>query len=556
MQAANQPSERRPTERVPYTDWSLWGVAADAQPLSADLLALIRQALGAESDGPAIVPVDQVELPESRLGADQLTALTGVVGAENVLTDDAVRLVHALGKSTPDLLQARSGRVEHAPDAVVLPGSHDEVQRLLELCSELKIAVVPFGGGSSVVGGLSALDGGFAAVISLDLRRLDRLVALDPLAQTATLEAGLRGPEAEALLGEHDFMLGHYPQSFPYATIGGFAATRSSGQASAGYGRFDSMVVALKVATPSGTLELGRSPMNAAGPDLRQLLLGSEGVLGVITEVTMHVVPKPAARRYEAFRLPDFAAGVEALRRLTQEGARPTVLRLSDELESFVNAGQSAAPGDGAEQDGLENVADSDAPLGGCLLLTGFEGSEQVVQETRARAAAILAECGADELGPAIGEGWLDHRFDAPYLRDPLLDAGVLTETFETVTNWSALLELYEDLKQSVAVALEGVGNALVWCHVSHVYPTGASLYFTVAAPLGDDPVARWLEAKRVAGDRIAAHGASITHHHAVGTDHAPWMAAEVGELGLEALRAVKRRLDPNGIMNPGKLGV
>jgi alkyldihydroxyacetonephosphate synthase len=540
---------QRPIDHVPYLDWSLWGVAGEGEPLSPERRALIRQALGVEADGPPVVPPADVTLPPSRLGEDLLAAFTAIVGEGHVATADTERLVHCMGRSTPDLLRARSGHVDDAPDAVVRPDSHDQVAALLELCAERRIAVVPFGGGSSVVGGLDPQRGDCDAVISLDLRRLDRMVALDPVSQTATLEAGLRGPEAEALLNDKGFMLGHYPQSFPYATIGGFAATRSSGQASAGYGRFDAMVVALKVATPTGTLELGRSPANAAGPDLRQLFLGSEGVFGVITEVTMHVVPVPETRRYEAFRLPDFAAGVDAVRRLTQEGALPTVLRLSDEIETFITGGQSEAPGES-----INGAAAEEPPVGGCLLLTGFEGPAGRVADTRARAAAILAQCGAVELGPAIGEGWLAHRFDAPYLRDQLLDAGVLTETFETVTSWSGLMGLYEDLRSSVGEALAGVGNALVWAHVSHVYPTGASLYFTVAAPLGEDPAGRWQAAKRVAGDRIAAGGASITHHHAVGSDHVPWMADEIGEQGLRVLRAVKAQLDPAGVMNPGKL--
>lgn len=545
------PESQTPTTRVPYQDWSRWGLAGEGEPLPDDRRALIRQALGVESDGPPIVPLDEIRLPESRLTDEQAAALEDVVGAEQVKRGQQERLIRSIGRSTPDLLRARGGSVELAPDAVVLPGSHEEVAALLTVCSEQQIAVVPFGGGSSVVGGLDALTGENEAVISLDLRRLDRLVALDAVSQTATLEAGLRGPEAEALLGEHGFILGHYPQSFPYATIGGFAATRSSGQASAGYGRFDAMVVAIKVATPTGTLELGRSPKNAAGPDLRQLFLGSEGVLGVITEVTIHVSPKPQTRSYEAFQLPDFTSGVEAVRRLTQEGARPTVLRLSDELETFITGGQSSAPGENIDAAEVDAAA---PPDGGCLLLTGFEGSEQRVADTRARAAAILLECGATELGPAIGEGWLAHRFDAPYLRDHLFDAGVLTETVETVTSWSNMMPLYEKVKEAIAGALAGVGNALVWCHISHVYPTGASLYFTIAAPLGENPAERWMAAKRAAGDSIAAAHASITHHHAVGVDHAPWMRDEIGERGLAVLRAVKAELDPAGIMNPGKL--
>lgn len=544
-------STQRPTERTPYLQWARWGVDGEGEPLPEERRNLIRMALGADVDGPQVTQPQDVKLAPSRLSADVLAKLGELVGGKNVTADHDGRLVHALGKSTADLLRARSDEPILAPDAIISPADHDEVQALLSFCSEQSIAVVPFGGGSSVVGGIDAISGDHDAVISLDLRRLDALVALDKISQSATLQAGLRGPEAEALLNAEGFMLGHYPQSFPYATIGGFAATRSSGQASAGYGRFDAMVVALKVATPTGTLELGRSPMNAAGPDLRQLLLGSEGVLGVITEVTMRVVAMPEVRQYEAFQLPDFESGVTAVRRLTQEGALPSVLRLSDELETFITGGQSATPGEAIDG---EEIDTEEMPTGGCLLLTGFEGSAQKVDTTRARAAAILAECGAAELGPAIGEGWLAHRFDAPYLRDELLDAGVLTETFETVTSWSELPALYEKLKDQVAEALEGVGQTLVWAHISHVYPTGASLYFTVATPVGPNPLERWLAAKQIAGDTIAEAGASITHHHAVGRDHAPWMDAEIGGRGLAVLRAVKAELDPAGIMNPGKL--
>jgi len=525
--------------------WSGWGAAGEERPLSDAQRALVTQALGVQREGTAAVALDEVELAPSRLAAATREGLERIVGSEHVLEDHEARVVHISGKSTPDLLRLRAGQAPDAPDAIVLPASHDEVVEVLRVCAQHRVAVVPFGGGTSVVGGLEPLRGAFEMLISLDLRRLDRLVAVDDVSLTATLGAGLRGPEADALLGEHGLMLGHYPQSFRYATIGGFAATRSSGQASAGYGRFDAMVVALKVATPEGTLGVGRSPANAAGPDLRQLFLGSEGLLGVITEVTLRVPRIPEERRYEAWALPDFAAGRAALRRLVQEGACPAVVRLSDELETLVTSGQSQETGTGLG---------GEPAIKGCLLLTGYEGTTAAVAARHALATAILIAEGATALGPGIGEGWLAHRFDAPYTRDPLLDAGVFTETVETVTNWSNLPVLYEAVRSAVTDALAGVGNPLVWCHVSHVYPSGASLYFTVAAPLGDDPLERWWKAKRAAGDAIAACGASITHHHAVGHDHRDWMTAEIGELGVEVLRAVKSRLDPEGILNPGKL--
>jgi len=532
-------------ERVPYMRWSGWGAAGEERSLSEAQLALVTEALGVRAAGAPLVSLGDVQLGAPRLAGPAREALELIVGAEHVLDDHEARVIHACGKSTPDLLRLRAGEALEAPDAIVLPGSHKEVVEVLRTCAHHEVAVVPFGGGTSVVGGLEPLRGGFAALISLDVRRLDRLVAVDTVSLTATLEAGLRGPEAEALLGEHGVMLGHYPQSFPYATIGGFAATRSSGQASGGYGRFDAMVVAMKVATPEGTLELGRSPANAAGPDLRQLFLGSEGLLGVITEVTLRVPRIPEERHYEAWSLPDFLSGQAALRRLVQDGAAPTVLRLSDEFETVVSGGQSQDAGTGL--DGVPAVA-------GCLLLTGYEGTAAAVQSRWALASAILGEEGATALGAEIGEGWLEHRFDAPYTRDPLLDAGVLTETLETATTWSNIPALYEAVKTAVVDALAGEGNPLVWCHISHVYPSGASLYFTVAAPQGENPFERWRTAKRAACDAIVGCGASITHHHAVGRDHRDWMTAEIGELGIGVLRAVKARVDRKGILNPGKL--
>jgi len=532
-------------ERVPYMRWSGWGAAGEERSLPEAQLALVTETLGVRAPGARVVSLSDVQLGAPRLAPRAREALELIVGAEHVIDDHGARVVHAYGKSTPDLLRLRAGQAADAPDAIVLPGSQDEVVEVLRTCAQHEIAVVPFGGGTSVVGGLEPLRGGFDALVSLDVRRLDRLVAVDTVSLTATLEAGLRGPEAEALLGEHGLMLGHYPQSFPYATIGGFAATRSSGQASAGYGRFDAMVVALKVATPEGTLELGRSPANAAGPDLRQLFLGSEGLFGVITEVTLRVPRIPEERHYEAWSLPDFLTGQAVLRRLVQDGAAPTVVRLSDELETVVTGGQSQEGGTGL--DGVPAVE-------GCLLLTGYEGTAAAVRSRRTLASRILREEGATALGAGIGEGWLKHRFDAPYTRDPLLDAGVLTDTLETVTTWSNIPVLYEAVRTAVVDALAGEGNQLIWCHISHVYPSGASLYFTVAAPQGEDPLERWWTAKRAAGDAITACGASITHHHAVGHDHRDWMTAEVGELGIDVLRAVKARVDPKGILNPGKL--
>jgi alkyldihydroxyacetonephosphate synthase len=433
----------------------------------------------------------------------------------------------------------RSGDASDAPDAVVRPAGHDEVAAVVSWCSDHRVALVPFGGGTSVVGGLTAGRDGYAGVLALDLGRLDALLSVDAESGTAVLGAGLTGPQAEAALAAHGLTLGHFPQSFEHATVGGFAATRSSGQASSGYGRFDAMVVALTAATPVGTLTLGRAPASAAGPDLRQLVLGSEGAFGVITSLTVRVRPVPARRAYDGWRFESFTAGLAAARALAQAPVPPTVLRLSDELETAVDL--STPDAEGA------------AGGGGALLLTGFEGEAAAVRAAREPAEARLREAGARPLGEGPGQAWLRGRFRAPYLRDALLDLGVLVETVETATFWSRLPGLYDAVGSALTAALAG-DSPLVLCHVSHVYPTGASLYFTVAATQRGDGLAQWERAKRAASEAILAAGGTITHHHGVGRDHRSWLAEEVGPVGVEVLRAVKQRLDPHGVLNPGVL--
>jgi alkyldihydroxyacetonephosphate synthase len=531
--------------------WWGWGEDGHEVALPEQASALFEKELGIDSSRRRPpVGLEEVRLPDPRLPDAVRERLAGLLGPEHVRDDREARVGHAVGRSYPDLVRLRSGDASSAPDLVLHPGSAEQVESVLAACADARVAVVPFGGGTSVVGGVEPVVDGFAGAVSLDLRRLDRIVAIDPVSLTARLEAGLLGPEVERRLAAEGLTLGHFPQSFEYSSVGGWVATRSAGQASTGYGRIDELVEGLRFLAPAGQIDARDRPASAAGPDLRGLLVGSEGVLGVICEATLRVRPVPELRRYEGWSFRSFAEGREALRVLEQAGAAPDVARVSDEDETRVLLALASRGGwAGRVLRGYLRMARHE---GGCLAIVGFEGGEEDVERRRLHASSLLRGGGGLTLGRKPGAAWLRGRFAAPYLRDELLGWGVLVDTLETATEWSNVQSLYGAVSEALRSALGE--RALVMCHVSHVYPSGASLYFTFLAAQADDALGQWRTAKRAASDAIVAGGGTITHHHAVGRDHAPWMRAEVGELGVELLRAAKARLDPAGIMNPGKL--
>jgi alkyldihydroxyacetonephosphate synthase len=491
------------------------------------------------------VALESVSLPDARPVPEAVRAAAG-----EVLDGGEDRLRRATGRSYPDLVRLRTGRLEHAPDAILRPPDAAAVEATLAACAAAGVAVVPYGGGTSVVGGLDAVAGRHDAVVSLDLARL-RSVELDERSLTARLGPGLTGPDAEAALGERGATIGHFPQSFEQATIGGFAATRSAGQASSGYGRFDELVTAIELSAPAGRLRTRQVPHTAAGPSLRELVLGSEGTLGVITEVSCRVRPAPEVRLYEGWMAEDFDSGREIVRDLAQRHEAPDVLRLSDEEETRVTLELAGA--EGLQKRALDAYLSLRRRRGGCLLICGWEGERESARRRRSLSETRLRLGGAVPLGGSAGRSWDRNRYGGPYLRDELMNLGVMVETLETAHTWSRLDELY----RGVSAALRGAlgERSIVMCHVSHAYADGASLYFTfmTRARPGEE-LEHWRAAKTAACEAIVAAEGTITHHHAVGRDHAPYMQAEVGELGLDALRAVKERLDPAGIMNPGKL--
>jgi len=329
-------------------NWWGWGDPDRREPLPEHAVELLRAEVGTAEALRPPVALDDVRIGEPALGSTTREHLVAAVGAPNVRDDRRTRILHAAGKSYPDLVRQRAGDALGAPDAVVFPADHDEVRAVLAICAAEGVAVVPFGGGTSVVGGVAPLRGPFAAAIALDLARLDSLVSVDERSLTAVLGAGLRGLDAEVLLNARGLTLGHFPQSYEYASIGGYVATRSAGQASTGYGRIDELVVGLRCAAPAGDIDLAALPASAAGPQLRELIAGSEGTLGVITEAALRVRHVPEVKRYEGWFFRSFLEGAEALRSVEQSHAAPDVTRLSDEEEtrlSMALAGTGGAKG-------------------------------------------------------------------------------------------------------------------------------------------------------------------------------------------------------------------
>ncbi len=506
--------------------------------------------------------LEEIELPEPRIPAEALTGLEKIVGKENISTGRFHRISHSQGKSYRDVLRLRLRRLEHPVDVVVWPREEREVAEVLKLAVRLNLAVIPIGGGSSVTGGLEPLGAErYAGVVSLDLARMNRLLKVDPTSLLAVAQAGMQGPELEEALNSQGYTLGHFPESFHFSALGGWIATRSAGRQSTGYGKIEDMVISLKMVTPSGVIATRRTPHTAAGPSILEACIGSEGTMGVITEATMRVQPYPDVFDYHGVIFRNFPAGVSAIREMLQRDIVPTCVRLSDRAETALAQSIRSTGGSKLKRSaedlalkllGTRGFSFSD----GAFMVIGFEGEMARVDEVRAEALSICRKLGGFHLGAGPGRQWYKGRYDTAYLRDPLINAGFLVDTLETATTWDNLLHLYGEVRRAIKDAIKESGDAgIVACHVSHSYKHGASLYYFFLAPMDEgNEIAQWERIKRAATDTICAYGGTITHHHGVGYEHAPWMKDEVGEEGLRALKAMKDALDPTGIMNPGKV--
>ena len=496
------------------------------------------------------VPLEEVTLPPTRLSDEQLKLLAGMTADDRVKTDVYERAYHARGRSYHDMLHLRRGRLEHAPDAVVYPDSVEEVVSLVAFANAHGLALVPYGGGSSVVGGVTPLRrDDQQAVLTVDMALLDKALEIDTTTMTAHIQAGIYGPALERQLQDNGVTLGHYPQSFEYSTLGGWIASRGAGHQSNKYGKAEDWLVSARVVTPTGIWDTEAFPKSAAGPLLRDLTPGSEGIFGIITDARVHIHPVPEQKAYRSYFFSDFESGLQAARSLLQHDVRTAMVRLSDANETFF---YSVLHG-GAE------VAEN-GPMGFCLMLVGFEGEAAEVAHERARAEAILSHCGGADMGGGMGELWLSTRFETPYLRDPMMEHGLGVDTMETAVDWKRLPQLHAEVTAVLEESLRRNNPTpgapgLAMAHVSHSYRNGASLYFTIVFPRHpEEDVAQWLAIKRDASEAILRNGGTISHHHGVGTDHLPWLAREKGPVGHGLLRSIKVTLDPKAIMNPGKL--
>lgn len=545
--------------------WNGWGWAAHKDDVAAR--EEVWTWLAGEVGMPSLLatparPIEDIAFAPPRLEASERAHFVTILGEDRVRDDNYERAFHARGRSYHDLLHLRAGDLSIVPDAVLYPRGTGEVLAILTFASDNGIAVVPYGGGTSVVGSVTADAGSFKAIVSLDLSGMDRLIDIDVINQTATAEAGIYGPALDKALRTQGVTLGHYPQSFEFSTLGGWIAHRGAGQQSGRYGRADKWLVSAKLATPRGLLTTENFPASSAGPRITDLILGSEGVFGVITEATFETRPAPAASDYRAFLFKDFVSGAAAIRRAAQERLPFAMLRLSDAEETRFYRAYSEAGKTPGLMGCLANVflKSRGFDANACGMIAGFEGDVAEIEPARKRFAAIAKELGAMAAGSSAGKRWFEGRFHGPYLREPMMDRGLGIDTLETATSWSKIDGLYAAVKMALedsmreTAPVEGACG-IVMCHISHSYPDGASLYFTYIFPRalhGD--VAQWQAIKRAATDAIVANGGTISHHHGVGEDHLPWMEVEKGTLGVEILRSIKATLDPKGILNPGKL--
>ena len=525
--------------------WNGWGDDATTYPFpdpaARYLAALIGEGISAPD---ATLEQALRQVPPSRLAPHPLIRL-----------DALERLLHARGHSLPDWVALRCGAIQTFPDGVAYPTSDQEVRDLIIFARQQEISLIPYGGGTSVVGHITPLPGD-TPVLTVDLSRLNQLTDLDSTSRLATFQAGVCGPDLERQLQQRGYTLGHYPQSFEQSTLGGWIATRSCGQQSYYYGRIEDLFAGGRLETCQGTLDLPPLPASAAGPDIKQMVLGSEGRLGIITSAALRIRPLPEEEAFYGIFFHQWEAGVEAVRHMAQTRTPISMARLSDAQETETTLALSG-------KEDLVRWANRGLHLlhygpERCLLIFGVTGDRRGFDLARQQALSICRGHGGLFTGSMIGKMWRKSRFLTPYLRNTLWERGYIVDTLETAVPWRETLSTAQEVKGALGEGLAAVDErVLVFAHLSHVYRDGASIYTTYLFRRAADPgetLERWQRLKAAASQVIVSHHGTISHQHGVGVDHAPYLEAEKGTVGMRLLRATAQCLDPDGIMNPGKL--
>lgn len=472
-----------------------------------------------------------------------------------ISTDSRTRLLHARGQSFPDWLDLHSGHIKSYPDGVAYPMSDENVVQLIQFANQAGIHLIPYGGGTSVVGHIDPIKDK-SPILTIDMSRMNRLIDLDSQSLQATFGAGICGPDLEAQLRAQGFTLGHFPQSFEFSTLGGWIATRSSGQQSLRYGRIERLFAGGRLITPLGELYIPSFPASAAGPDLRESVLGSEGRFGILTEACIRISPIPGRQEFHAVFFPDFEQGVEAVKQILASGLSLCMLRLSTAKETSTTlalAGHENLIGALERLLGMRGLGDDK-----CMLLLGFSGEPALVRVNRGEALNTTSKFAGVHIGKTFGEQWHKNRFRTPYLRNTLWEMGYGVDTLETATDWSNTPRMVKLIEEALMSAMSRFDEKVhVFTHLSHVYPSGSSVYTTFLFRLASDHEEtreRWYAMKSAASQAIINHGGTISHQHGVGLDHLPYLEKEKGSLGIGAIKTLCHFFDPKGIMNPGKL--
>ncbi len=550
---------------VEHMKWYGWGRedVAFSHEDKPSFAPFVADVVGVDLDAPSaqIPDLAGLDVPAPRHPAALADALVGAVGADQVHADDLDRVVHTYGKSLRDLVRARAGIFGRVPDLVVYPADEAQIAAVLAAALAADAVVIPFGGGSNIVGSLEAPVDEPRPVVSVDLGRLDRVVEVDAEARLARIQAGVLGPEMERQLNELGWTMGHFPDSFSHSTLGGWIATRSSGMQSDVYGDIGQITKAVRVLSPGGVIATRAVPSQSTGPSVLQMVLGSEGRLGIITEATVQVHRLPAKRVVLGYFFPSFDAGVTAMREIAESEAAPIITRVSDARETrFSFATRRASHGlSGLVSAGLKRYLsargwDLDQM---CLSFIGYEGSPLHVANQKAAVAAVVKRNGGIGVGTGPGTLYDQKKFDTPYIRDFLLDRGALADVSETATSWSRLLPLYRAVVADAEKAFAAVGvQGWIMCHLSHSYHSGACLYFTFAfAPApGTEPVPQYDTVKSAVQQAFLDNGGTLSHHHAVGREHARWLAEDISPAGSEVLAALFAGVDPGRNLNPGAI--